>query len=470
MNKSIDLPEKIRIFILDLMPVSELGDRLSDILEHCNRPAVHVRRDFISPDISDFCETFTALSDFSPHVVFLVLLLGCARTVKLLRRFLVEKSHKIPVLAVIDGSQPNQVLEVLKLGVEDFITPPLRSIDILPRIRRLLAGKQETQVKHILQRTGEKLRGKSAAFLEEIKKIPPVAGCDACVLISGETGTGKELFARAIHDAGPRAKKSFVAASCGALPLELVENELFGHVRGAFTGAHLTQSGLICEAEGGTLFLDEIDCLPLLAQAKLLRFIQEREYRPLGHAKPHRADVRIIASTNIDLEKAVEKGDFRQDLYYRLNVVPFSIPPLRDRKMDIPILAEHFLARFSSRHNRETEAFSAEALAKMMTYHWPGNVRELENAVERAVIFSQSKTVHEGDIALQQPVAKTSYSGSYSEAKKQFTIDFIEKTLAVHGGNISAAARAANKDRRAFWELMRQYGIQAQRPDPDARR
>src|SRR3989442_8225550 len=212
---------------------------------------------------------------------------------------------------------------------------------------------EQTPEKDILIQTlrqklgSQQLLGESSAFLVEIRKIPLAAQCDASVLILGETGTGKELCAQAIHYLSLRVSKPLVPVNCGAIPVELVENELFGHVRGAFTDASTSQYGLIHEAEGGTLFLDEVDCLPLLAQVKLLRFLHERKYRPLGSPRTQQADVRIIAAMHSDLEEAVRKGTFRRDLYYRLNTIPFRLPPLRERQEDIPLLGRHFLAKYA---------------------------------------------------------------------------------------------------------------------------
>ena len=199
----------------------------------------------------------------------------------------------------------------------------------------------------------KQLIGESLPFLDEIKKIPTVAKCDANVLIFGETGTGKELCARAIHYLSPRASKPFIPFNCGAIPTELMENELFGHVQGAFTGASTAQPGLIGAADSGTIFLDDIDCLPASSQAKLLRFLQEKEYRQLGSAKMFQADVRVIAATNSDLEAAVDEGKFRQDLYYRLNVIPLTLPALRDRRDDIPLLARHFINKYANEFQKE---------------------------------------------------------------------------------------------------------------------
>jgi transcriptional regulator with PAS, ATPase and Fis domain len=311
------------------------------------------------------------------------------------------------------------------------------------------------------------LIGQSAIFLAATKGIPLAARCDASVLITGETGTGKEIFARAVHYLSSRAQKPFNPVNCGAIPLDLVENELFGHVGGAFTGASAARAGLIAETEGGTLFLDEIDCLPLLAQVKLLRFLQEKEYRPLGCAHVQRADVRIIAASNIDVGDAVRKGKLRQDFYYRLNVFPIDLPPLRERREDIPLLARHFLEKYAGEFNKQVTDFDTVSMRMLMQCDWPGNVRELEHIVQRAVVLSEEAVVQPSAILLSRSAiapAGTSFRQAKAQVIEQFEKTYLENLLVEHSGNISKAARAAQKNRRAFFELLRKYRIQRQAP------
>ena len=330
---------------------------------------------------------------------------------------------------------------------------------------------RQTVIDRVRQALGARLLlGESPAFLEEARKLPAVATCEAGVLILGETGTGKELFARTIHYLSPRRDQPFVPVNCGALPVELVENELFGHERSAFTGAASAEPGLIAEAEGGTLFLDEVDSLPPIAQVKLLRFLESKEYRRLGSSRLRHADLRILAATNLDLERAVGAGCFRRDLYYRLNVVQLQLPPLRERAGDVPLLARHFLRRYASELARQLTDFTPEALLRLTLYPWPGNVRELENTVHRAVILTAGEDgfVGAGDLALlddgaARKAAQESFRAAKVRAVAEFERRYLEDLLASCRGNVSRAARTARKDRSSFWSLVKKHGIDVSR-------
>ena len=374
-----------------------------------------------------------------------------------------------PVILVIEGCMPDEVTECFRRGVSDFLTPPLRTIDVLPRMWRLLEHSRQrgTVIQSMKARLGlEQLIGRNPFFVQALGMIPVVAQSDVSVLISGDTGTGKELCARAIHYLGPRADKPFLPVNCGAVPAELVENELFGHVRGAFTGATLCHRGLIAEANGGTLFLDEIDCLPLPAQIKLLRLLQEKEYRQLGSAKTRQADVRIIAATNVDLRQAMGAGTFRQDLYYRLSIVQLALPALRDRKDDLPILARHFLEKSAAETGKDVKDFAPETIQRLFGYDWPGNVRELENVVHRAVLFSKGCMVDDEQVILPQTettMQRESFRAEKARIIAGFEKRYMQRLLETHRGNITKAAVAAQKNRRAFWELIRKYHIDVRR-------
>jgi len=372
------------------------------------------------------------------------------------------------IAIVIDAEEPDYLLDLVRSGLDEFFVPPLRATDILPRVFRLLerAEPELMLVESLKQKLGLKqLVGESPVFLEQMKKIPLVSKFNTIVLILGETGTGKELCARAIHYLSPRSSKPFVPINCGAVPVDLVENELFGHVRGAFTGAATSRRGLIEEAEGGTLFLDEVDCLPLLAQVKLLRFLQEKEYRPLGSTRMRQADVRMIAAANSNLEEAVKNGRLREDLFYRLNIVPIVLPPLRERMDDIAILAQHFLKRFEVEFDKEVNGFAPEALHRLMVHTWPGNVRELEHVIERAVVLAHGSTIQTSDLVLSRlDHAEKQESLRQAKAKivESFEKNYIQGLLLAYKGNISRAAQAAQKNRRAFWQLIRRHQIDVQ--------
>ncbi|MBI4660152.1 MAG: sigma-54-dependent Fis family transcriptional regulator [Verrucomicrobia bacterium] len=374
----------------------------------------------------------------------------------------------VPIVVLTQAQEPEEWRELLALAPDDFITPPLRPVDVFPRLWRLRPDSSESDpvVHQLKEKLGLKqLIGDSPALLTQIQRIPPVARCDATVLITGETGTGKEMFARAIHFLSPRSAKSFNPLNCGAIPVDLVENELFGHQTGAFTGANTSSAGLLRQTDGGTLFLDEVDCLPLFSQVKLLRFLQEKEFRPLGATKPSRADVRVIAASNANLEDAVRNGSFRRDLYYRLNVIGLVLPPLRERKEDIPALARHFVAKHAAAFKAPARELTAVAVQKLMLYDWPGNVRELENVIARSVVLNSRTVLGPVDIELPTAVAvepDESFQTLKTKLIARFERGYIQDLLRVHNGNITRAAQAAGKHRRAFWEMMRKYQIAVQ--------
>ena len=374
-----------------------------------------------------------------------------------------------PTAIVLEVEEPDSVMDLIHSGVDEFFVPPFRAVDVLPRINRLLerTKPEDALVDTLKSRLGlRQLVGESPLFVDQLKKIPLVAKFNTQVLILGETGTGKELCARAIHYLSPRSNKPFVPINCGAVPVELVENELFGHAKGAFTGAASSRGGLIEDAEGGTLFLDEVDCLPLLAQVKLLRFLQEKEFRPLGSTQIRHADVRVIAAANSNLEHAVKVGRLREDLFYRLNIVPIELPPLRQRTEDIPVLAKHFLRRYEIEFSKDVSDFSAKAIHALMVHTWPGNIRELEHVIERAVVLAQNEIIHRRDLVLpdgDMNDKQESLRCAKARMIEKFEKTYIQGLLAAHDGNITRAAQAAQKNRRAFFQLIRRHHIDVQR-------
>ena len=313
----------------------------------------------------------------------------------------------------------------------------------------------------------EVLVGNSLSFLQAIGDIPLLAKSDATVLIEGETGTGKELVARAIHYRSAREGKPFIPVNCGALPDHLFENEMFGHIKGAFTDASSAEKGLVGEAEGGTILLDEVDMLSASAQVKLLRFLHDKEYRPLGSSRNLIADVRIVAATNVNLLHQVQGKKFREDLYYRLSALSICLPPLRDRIEDIPLLATHFLARYARQYGRGSLHLSPGVGEKLLAYPWPGNVRELEGAIQRAVVLTSGSVLQPDDVDLPGSFkSEVSEGGSFRDSKaqaiEQFERAYLINLLTSHQGNITRAARRAGKERRSFQRLLRKYGLERQ--------
>jgi two-component system response regulator GlrR len=376
-----------------------------------------------------------------------------------------------PVLVIASALSHGQLLSLMAAGAADFVCAPFENEELLLRVERLLgrtagaAGVEGADLRpqHPALRN---LVGDSPAFAQQVARVPLLARYDAGVLILGETGTGKEAFAHAIHYLSERASQPWVAVNSAAIPVELIEAELFGHVKGAYTHAVSSRGGLVREAEGGTLFLDEIDSLPYSAQAKLLRFLQDKEYRPVGSSTVMQADVRVVAASNRDLPQLAARGVFRQDLFFRLNVLPLHLPPLRERRQDIPKLALFFLRAAARQWHRPEPSMTPGALQKLLAHEWPGNVRELKNVIERAVLLSASGPLRADDIDLDGKAcadvadrAADSFRAAKARVVENFERSYIEHLLNAHGGNVTHAAKAAGKNRRAFFELMRKYKI-----------
>jgi len=287
-----------------------------------------------------------------------------------------------------------------------------------------------------------------------------VAQSDVSVLINGQSGTGKEVLAQAIHGASPRGKKAFIAINCGALPEQLLESELFGHAKGAFTGAVSSREGLFQAATGGTLFLDEIGDMPLSLQVKLLRVLQERKVRPLGSNHDVDVDVRIISATHRDLPKAMEKGEFREDLFYRLNVVGLKLPTLSERSEDIPLLANHLLRVAAQRHKPFVRSFSTDALKRLMAASWPGNVRQLVNVIEQCVALTSAPVISEA-LVQQALEGENTALPTFADARNQFELNYLRKLLQITKGNVTQAARIAGRNRTEFYKLLSRHELEA---------
>ena len=385
-------------------------------------------------------------------------------------RGLQQGASPAPVLALLPGTCDAEHKRLVLDVAADFLLTPLREDELRLRAARIL-GAQSTeleQVQHALENEMglSLLVGRDPAFLRAVQQVLLFRNSKAPVLITGETGTGKELVAHAIHFLSSRRNGPFTSLDCGTLPEHLVENELFGHRRGAYTDAHTDQKGLAAVAEGGTLFLDEIDALSPANQAKFLRFLQEGTYRALGSERIVQSNLRIIAATNQPIEEAVQERRFRSDLYFRLNVLRLELPPLRNRREDISLLANHFLERESPGRS-EPKTFSACAVRMLESHDWPGNVRELLNTVQRAMICCRGSQIRGEDILLPRnpsgsrrelPAGATLRSAKQSVIER-FEHDFIAELLTRYGGNVTRAAREAGKERRAFGRLMKKYGL-----------
>ena len=367
------------------------------------------------------------------------------------------------IILTAHGSIPNAV-EAMQRGAFGYLTKPFDDRELKATIDKGLAQQRMSREIQRLKSLVKEFYGleniiaRSSAMQRLFQKIAQVADSDATILLCGETGTGKEVLARVIHTNSRRAKNAFVALNCAAIPEALFESELFGHVRGAFTSAVATKRGFFQSANGGTLFLDEIAEMPLSMQVKLLRAVQEREVREVGADYVTKVDVRIIAATNKDLGEAVKAGTFRHDLYYRISVVPLTIPPLRERKDDIPLLGQHFLKQSAKRANKDVRGFTSAAMHRLMVYPWPGNVRELENAIEKAVVMSRQDMISP-DLLPAIGVAPDVAMKPLTEAKEEFERTYLRNVLQMTGGNISRAAQFAGRYRADFYKMLKKYGL-----------
>jgi two-component system response regulator AtoC len=367
-------------------------------------------------------------------------------------------------------------IEAMKAGAYDYVGKPFRPDEVVLVLRKAEERERLARENRRLRRElAEEYRqdglvGSSEALQEVMRQVRKVAPLKTTVLLTGESGTGKELVARALHELSPRASFPFVAVNCGAIPAELIESELFGHVRGAFTDASRDKKGLAAEADGGTLFLDEIGELPPALQVKLLRFLQDEEVRRVGDIRSEKVDVRVVAATARDLQRAVREGQFREDLFYRLHVVGIRLPPLRERPDDVPLLVEHFLAKYRRlRGDAPLAGVSPEALEALRSYRWPGNVRELEHVVERAVVLADGPEIREEDLPDElraaprpaPPVALPAGTLSVKRATRAVEEQLIRQALEQTGGNRTRAAELLELSYRALLYKIKEYGISA---------
>ncbi|MBL5964385.1 two-component system response regulator GlrR [Lelliottia amnigena] len=359
------------------------------------------------------------------------------------------------IILTAHGSIPDAVAATQQ-GVFSFLTKPVDKDALYKAIDDAL----EHSAPSVDEKWRESIVTRSPIMLRLLEQARMVAQSDVSLLINGQSGTGKEILAQAIHNASPRSKNAFIAINCGALPEQLLESELFGHARGAFTGAVSSREGLFQAAEGGTLFLDEIGDMPAPLQVKLLRVLQERKVRPLGSNRDIDINVRIISATHRDLPKAMERKEFREDLYYRLNVVNLKIPALAERSEDIPLLANHLLRQSADRHKPFVRAFSTDAMKRLMTAGWPGNVRQLVNVIEQCVALTSSPVI--SDALVEQALeGENTALPTFVEARNQFELNYLRKLLQITKGNVTHAARMAGRNRTEFYKLLSRHELEA---------
>jgi two-component system response regulator GlrR len=362
----------------------------------------------------------------------------------------------LPVIIITAHGSIPEAVSATQQGVFGFLTKPIDKIQLLDTVRAALVSaerRRDTQWR-------DQILTKSPVMLQLLDQAHRVAESDVSVLITGPSGSGKELMARSIHQASRRAKNKFIAINCGALPEQLLESELFGHAKGSFTGAFSNHIGLFQAAEGGTLFLDEIGDMPQPLQVKLLRVLQERVIRPVGSVENIAIDVRIISATHRNLDQAMQSEDFREDLYYRLNVVNIELPALRERPEDIPVLARHFLAKATQQHNRKVRNISPGALHLLAQAAWPGNVRQLQNVMEKVVALSASPVISEGLVA-NALSNQDLIIPSFNEARADFEKRYLIKLMQVTEGNVTHASRIAQRNRTDFYKLLNRHSIEA---------
>lgn len=359
------------------------------------------------------------------------------------------------IILTAHGSIPDAV-SATQQGVFSFLTKPVDKDALYKAIDEALARSSPAND----EQWREAIVTRSPLMLRLLEQAQMVAQSDVSVLINGQSGTGKEILAQAIHYASPRHAKPFVAINCGALPEQLLESELFGHARGAFTGAVSNREGLFQAAEGGTLFLDEIGDMPAPLQVKLLRVLQERKVRPLGSNRDLDINVRIISATHRDLPKAMARGEFREDLFYRLNVVNLKIPTLAERTEDIPLLANYLLRQAADRHKPFVRAFSTDAMKRLMAANWPGNVRQLVNVIEQCVALTSSPVI--SDALVEQALeGENTALPTFVEARNQFELNYLRKLLQITKGNVTHAARMAGRNRTEFYKLLSRHELDA---------
>jgi two-component system response regulator GlrR len=379
-----------------------------------------------------------------------------------------DVNPEIPVIILTAYGTIESAVEAMKKGAYGYLTKPFEARELLFQIEKALENRRlNSEVKRLRglleERYGfENIAAKSEKMRKVLELVSRGAKTDSTIYIHGESGTGKELIAKAVHLSSARSDMPFVAINCAALPESLLQSELFGHEKGAFTGAVRKAPGLFTQADSGTFFLDEIGDMPLGIQAKLLRVLEERKFYPVGGDRPVEVNVRLIVATNKDLENEVRQGNFREDLFYRIHVIPIFLPPLRERREDIPPLVELFLSKFNGKTMKEVTGVTPQAMQRLMLYEWPGNVRELEHVIEYAVAMTQTDLITEDLILLRTKVSAEEPWKPLKQAKGAFEKNYLIRLLELSGGNISQAARLAGKYRADFYDLLKKYEINAE--------
>jgi len=405
--------------------------------------------------VESAAEALAALSRFRPDLVISDLRMESMDGIALLKEIQRQMPGLCVLLLTAHGTIPDAV-EATQSGAFGFLTKPVDKQQLLEYVERAMkvSGLPTTSEDH----WSAEIITLSSAVEACLQQARMVAGTDTRVLITGESGTGKELLARAIHRASSRKDQPFIAINCSAMAENLLESELFGHEKGAFTGAHRTHRGLFQAAHGGTLLLDEIGDMPMRLQVKLLRVLQEEQIRPVGSTEAFKVDTRVISATHQDLKDLMIKGTFREDLYYRLNVVNIQLPPLRDRREDIPLLVEHFLVQISAEAGNERKVYAPEAVELLVASHWPGNVRQLYNVVRQNVALSPTRVISAEQVrnALGE---QANALPSFSEARDEFTRNYLSQLLQITGCNVSQAARLAKRNRTDFYKLLGRHQL-----------
>lgn len=373
-------------------------------------------------------------------------------------------SPEMPVIILTAYGTIETAVDAMKHGAYSYLTKPFDRRELCLQIKNgLEKSSLSREIRKLRALVGERYEfkniiGKSKKMQEVMEQISRTAEIDSNVCIYGESGTGKELIAKSLHLLSSRKEKLFVAINCAAIPEELLEAELFGYEKGGFTGAVRNKKGFFAQADGGTIFLDEISEMSESMQAKLLRVVQEKEFHPLGAEKSVKVDVKIIAATNKNLEDEVKSSNFREDLFYRIHVIPVYISPLRERKEDIPFLVDHFMKKFAGNMKKEIKGISTPALQKLLSYEWPGNVRELENSIEYAVAMSTGDIIGE-DLILQTKTVEQGELKPLKEAKNEFEKKYISSIISLTRGNVSKASRLAGKYRSDFYDLLKKHNL-----------